>query len=73
MVGRVLREVEYKIVCTVEPCYNEVLGTMKITLLYQVSHYVRVKTEILRAGTSKMTLLYRGFCYIRSLYNEVRL
>ena len=29
--------------CTVEPLYNEVLGTMKITLLYQVSHYIRVK------------------------------
>lgn len=30
---------------TVEPCYNEVLGTMKITSLqvYQVSHYIRVK------------------------------
>ena len=28
---------------TVEPCYNDVLGTMKITLLYQVSHYIRVK------------------------------
>ena len=28
---------------TVEPLYNEVLGTMKITLLYQVSHYIRVK------------------------------
>ena len=27
---------------TVEPHYNEVLGTMKITLLYQVSHYIRV-------------------------------
>ena len=25
-------------ICTVEPRYNEVLGTMKITLLYQVSH-----------------------------------
>ena len=23
---------------TVKPCYNRVLGTMKITLLYQVSH-----------------------------------
>ena len=23
--------------------YNEVIGTMKITLLYQVSHYIRVK------------------------------
>ena len=28
---------------TVEPHYNEVFGTMKITLLYQVSHYIRVK------------------------------
>ena len=28
---------------TVEPHYNEVLGPMKITLLYQVSHYIRVK------------------------------
>ena len=31
--------------CTVEPLYNEVLGTMKITLLYQVSHYIRVKKQ----------------------------
>ena len=30
---------------TVEPLYNEVLGTMKITLLYQVSHYIRVKEQ----------------------------
>ena len=30
---------------TVEPHYNEVLGTMKITLLYQVSHYIRVKKQ----------------------------
>ena len=30
---------------TVEPRYNEVLGTMKITLLYQVSHYIRVKKQ----------------------------
>ena len=28
---------------TVEPLYTEVLGTMKITLLYQVSHYIRGK------------------------------
>ena len=31
--------------CTVEPLYNEVLGTMKITFLYQVSHYIRVKKQ----------------------------
>ena len=30
---------------TVEPRYNEVLGTMKITLLYQVSHYIRVQNK----------------------------
>ena len=30
---------------TVEPRYNEDLGTMKITLLYQVSHYIRVKKK----------------------------
>ena len=43
---------------TVEPHYNEVLGTMEITLLYQVSHYIRVKIkEIQRAGASKMILL----------------
>ena len=30
---------------TVEPRYNEVLGTMEITLLYQVSHYIRVKNK----------------------------
>ena len=30
---------------TVEPLYNKVLGTMKITLLYQVSHYIRVKNK----------------------------
>ena len=28
---------------TVEPLYNEDLGSMKITLLYQVSCYIRVK------------------------------
>ena len=28
-----------------EPRYNEVLGTMKITLLYLVSHYIRVKKQ----------------------------
>ena len=30
---------------TVEPHYNGVLGTIKITLLYQVSHNIRVKTN----------------------------
>ena len=30
---------------TVEPRYNDVLGTMKMYLLYQVSHYIRVKKQ----------------------------
>ena len=30
---------------TVEPLYNEDFGTMKITLLYQVSHYIREKNK----------------------------
>ena len=30
---------------TVEPLYNEVLGTMEITFLYQVSRYIRVKNK----------------------------
>ena len=34
----------YQDTCTVEPLYNEVLGTMNITLLYQVSH-IRVKNK----------------------------
>ena len=34
-----------KISITVEPLYNEVLGSMKITLLYQVSCYIRVKNK----------------------------
>ena len=33
------------ICCTVELHYNKVLGTMKITVLYQVSHYIRVKKK----------------------------
>ena len=31
---------------TVEPRYNENLGTMKITLLYRVSCYIRGKKKI---------------------------
>ena len=35
----------YTELSTVEPHYNEVLGTMQITLLYQVSHYIWVKNK----------------------------
>ena len=59
---------------TVEPLYNEVLGTMKITLLYQVSHYIRVKKkEYIKSWDQQNYLVIRGFCYIRPRYNEVPL
>ena len=52
---------------TVEPPDNKDLGTMKITLLYQVSHYIRVKKKKKR-GDQQNYLVIRGFCYIRPLY-----
>ena len=59
---------------TVEPRYNEDLGTMKITLLYQVSHYMRVKRQRnTKSWDQQNYLVIRGFCYIRPLYNEVPL
>ena len=59
---------------TVEPHYNEVLGTMKIALLYQVSHYIRVKKQrTIKSWDQQNYLVIRGFCYIRPLYNEVPL
>ena len=49
---------------TVEPCYNEVLGTMKITLLYQVSHYIRVKKpKKYKELDQQNYLVITGFCY----------
>ena len=63
-----------KISSTVEPHYNEVLGTMKITLLYQVSHYIRVKKQRnIKSWDQQNYLVIRGFCYSRPLYNEVPL
>ena len=60
--------------CTVEPLYSEVLGTMKITLLYQVSHYIRVKKQRnIKSWDQQIYLGIRGFCYIRPRYNEVPL
>ena len=50
---------------TVEPLYNEVLGTLKITLLYQVSHNQGKKTKKYKElGPAKL---------IRPRYNEVPL
>ena len=65
---------EWFIIITVEPLYNEVLGTMKITLLYQVSHYIRVKKQRnIKSWDQQNYLVIRGFCYIRPRYNEVPL
>ena len=49
-----------------EPRYNEVLGTMKITLLFQVSHYIRIKKQRnIKNWDQQNYLVIRGFCYIR--------
>ena len=65
---------EQFLICTVEPRYNEVLGTMKITLLYQVSHFIRVKKQRnIKSWDQQNYLVITGFCYIRPLYNEVPL
>ena len=53
---------------TVETCYNEVLGTMKITLLYQVSH-IRVKKpkKYKELGPAKLPCYKRVLLYQTSL------
>ena len=58
---------------TVEPHYNEVLGTMKITLLYQVFHIRVKKQRNIKSWDQQNYLVIRGFCYIRPLYNEISL
>ena len=47
---------------------------MKITLLYQVSHYIRVKKQRnIKSWDHLNHLVIRGVCYIRPLYNEAPL
>ena len=47
---------------------------MKMTLLYQVSHYIRVQNQRnIKSWDQQIYLVIRGFCYIRPLYNEVPL
>ena len=48
---------------------------MKITLLYQVSHYIRVKKpkKYKELGPAKLPCYKRVLLYIRPLYNEVPL
>ena len=59
---------------TVNLFIYEVLGTMKITLLYQVSLYIRVKKQRnIKSWDQQNYLVIRGFCYIRPRYNEVPL
>ena len=58
---------------TVEPPYNEVIGTMEITLLYQISRYQGKKQGNIKSWDHQNDLAIRGFCYIRPLYNEVPL
>ena len=52
-----------------EPRYNEVLGTMKITMLYQVSHYIRVKKikKYKELGLAKLPCYKRVLLYPTSL------
>ena len=53
---------------TVEPRYNEVLGTMKIALLYLVSHYIRViKQKYKELGPAKLPCYKRVLLYLTSL------
>ena len=54
---------------TVEPRYNEVLGTMKIALLYQVSHYIRVKKtkKYKEVGPAELPCYKRVLLYPTSL------
>ena len=59
---------------TVEPRYNKHLGTMKVTLLYQVPCYIRVKKQgNIKSWDQQIYLVITGFCCIRPLYNEVPL
>ena len=49
---------------TVEPRYNEVLGTMKINiLLYQVSHYISPGKKTKSWDQQNYLVMIRGFCY----------
>ena len=56
-----------------EPRYNEVIRTMKISFLYQVSHIKKAK-KYKELGPAKLPCYKRAtFHYIRPLYNEVPL
>ena len=62
-VKKVFQRASDFILYTVEPRYNEVLGTTKITLLYQVSHYIRVKKlRNIKSWDQQKYLVIRGYC-----------
>ena len=62
----------YFVVCTVEPLYNEVLGTMKMTLLYQgkktKSWDQQNNLVITIRGLLYPTSLQRGFTVCSCIY-----
>ena len=59
-----------------ETRYNEILGTRKFCLLYQISCYIscqkqyKTKENNVFIGTGENSLLYQISCYIRFLYIE---
>ena len=58
---------------TVEPRYNEVLGTMEITLLYQDSRYIRVKKKYIQFDLSYPAMSGPALIRIRDLAGYGRL
>ena len=46
---------------TVEPHYNEDLGTMKIIMFYQISHYIMVKKKYKQLGPTKLPFYKKVF------------
>ena len=63
-------------ICTVEPCYNKDLGTMKITLLYQVSHHIRVRNNThrnIKSWDQQNYQVARVVLYSTSLYSGTSL
>ena len=63
---------------TVETRYNEIPGTEKFSLLYQISCYISSQWTIQNKGNyfigaGEFSLLYQVFCYVRCLYIEFTL
>ena len=69
LVGILLKRNVSKVFSTVEPHYNEDLGTMKITLLNQVSWYIRVKKQkiYIELGPTNLPCYKKVLLYLTSL------